>query len=80
MIAWQSHRDLDSGTTAAPHVSVSASRFDLRELRSSKCRSDHIAFPKRGTATIKCRPSFDTKGLEWSGQSLLTFLQRHHWH
>ena len=34
MIASQSHRDLDSGTTAAPHVSVSASHFELREPRS----------------------------------------------
>jgi hypothetical protein len=42
MIAWQSHRDLDSGTTAAPYVSVSA-YFDRRTRSVMSVRSHCVS-------------------------------------
>ena len=66
MIARQSHRDVTLNNSG-PQVSVSASHFALHQGRSVRCRSDHIAFPKPGTATIKCRPLFDAKfRVRWS--------------
>jgi hypothetical protein len=66
MIAWQSHRDLDSGTTAAPHVSVSASHFDLREPRSVRVCQITLRF--RNAALQRSNARHSTRRFESDGQ------------